>query len=99
MEKLYAKFKGERFEILAVSIDAPGIQAVAPFMKKSNLTFPALIDAEGTIKTAYGISGVPESFIVDKQGILVAKIIGPVDWADPGVFRFFDELIQKPAPQ
>ena len=98
MEKLYQKFKGENFEILAVSIDEPGLKAVAPFMKKSNLTFPALIDSEGTIKAVYGITGVPESFIIDKQGILIKKIVGPVDWAAPNVFQFFNELIQKPLP-
>jgi len=95
MEKLYQKFKRKNFEILAVSIDEPGLKAVAPFMKKSSLTFPALIDSEGTIKTVYGITGIPESFIIDKQGILIKKIIGPVDWATPKIFRFFSELIQK----
>jgi len=99
MEKLYQKFKGENFEILAVSIDEPGLKAVAPFMKKSGLTFPALIDSEGTIKTVYGITGIPESFIIDQQGILIKKIVGPVDWAATNVFRFFSELIQKPLPQ
>ena len=99
MEKLYRKFKGKNFEILAVSIDEPGLKAVAPFMKKSNLTFPALIDSEGAIKAVYGITGVPESFIVDKQGILIKKIVGPVDWATPDIFRFFSEVIEKPYPR
>jgi len=99
MEKLYRNFKGQDFEILAVSIDAPGLKAVAPFMKKYNLTFPALIDSEGAIKTVYGITGVPESFIIDKQGILIKKIVGPVNWATPNIFRFFSELIRKPMPQ
>lgn len=96
MEKLYQKFEAENFEILAVSIDESGLKAVAPFMKKTGLTFPALIDSEGTIKTAYRITGIPESFIIDKQGFLIKKIVGPVDWASPKVFRFFSELIQKP---
>jgi peroxiredoxin len=99
MEKLYRKFKGENFEILAVSIDEPGLKAVAPFMKKSNLTFPALIDSEGAIKAVYGITGIPESFIIDQQGILLKKIVGPVDWATPNIFRFFSDLIQKPLPR
>ena len=99
MEKLYRKFKGEDFEILAVSIDAPGLKVVAPFMKKYNLTFPALIDSEGAVKTVYGITGVPESFIIDQQGILIKKIVGPVNWATPNIFRFFSELIGKPMPQ
>jgi peroxiredoxin len=99
MEKLYRKFKGKNFEILAVSIDEPGLKAVAPFMKKSNLTFPALIDSEGAVKAVYGITGIPESFIIDQQGLLLKKIVGPVDWATPNIFRFFSELIQKPLPR
>ena len=95
MEKLYHKFKEQNFEILAVSIDESGLKAVAPFMKKKRLTFPALIDSDGTIKSAYRITAIPESFIIDKQGILVKKIVGPLDWADPQVFRFFGDLIEK----
>ncbi len=98
MEKLYRKFKGENFEILAVSIDEPGLKAVAPFMEKTRLTFPALIDSKGTIKPVYRITGIPESFIIDKQGVLIKKIVGPIDWAAPQVFRFFSSLIQKPTP-
>lgn len=96
MEKVYQKLEGEDFEILAVSIDSLGPDAVAPFMKKYNLTFPALIDSEGTIRITYRATGVPESFIIDKNGILVKKIIGPLDWANPGVLRYFQVLIQKP---
>ena len=93
MEKLYQKFKGQNFEILAVSIDETGLKAVAPFMKKTRLTFPALIDSKGTIKTTYRITGVPESFIIDKQGFLIRKIVGPVDWQSPKILDFFSELI------
>ena len=96
MQKLYERFKGERFEILAVSIDAEGQKAVAPFMRKMNLTFPALLDPKETIKPLYRITGVPESFIIDKDGIVVEKIIGPIDWAAPKVFLFFRDLIEKP---
>ncbi len=98
MEKLYQKLKGEYFEILAVSIDSLGVKAVVPFMKKFKLTFPALIDSAGTIRQDYGITGVPESFIIDKNGILVKKIIGPLDWTRPEVLRFFQELIRNPKP-
>jgi peroxiredoxin len=93
METVYKEFKGENFEILAVSIDALGAKAVAPFMKKYNLSFPALLDPEGTIKTLYQTTGVPESFIINRQGILVEKIIGPRNWAAPEVVRYFRDLI------
>ena len=96
MQRLYEKFKGENFEILAVSIDSEGREAVAPFMRKMNLTFPALLDPGETIRHLYGITGVPESFIIDKKGIVVEKIIGPINWATPEVFLLFKDLIHKP---
>ena len=95
MQRLYERFKGEQFEILAVSIDADGREAVAPFMQQMNLTFPALLDPKEKIWSLYGITGVPESFIVDRGGILVNKVIGPMDWSSPQVFDFFQVLIQK----
>ena len=95
MQRLYEKFKGKNFDILAVSIDSESREAVEPFMRKMNLTFPALLDPGETIRSLYGITGVPESFIIDQQGILVEKIIGPINWATPEVFRFIQDLILK----
>ena len=95
MQKLYERFNGENFEILAVSIDATGREAVAPFVRTMNLTFPIMLDPKEVIRPLYGITGVPESFIIDKEGIVVEKIIGPLDWATPKVFSFFQDLLNK----
>ncbi|MGD2186287.1 MAG: TlpA disulfide reductase family protein [Desulfobacterales bacterium] len=93
MEKLYQELKGENFEILAVSIDAAGKKAVAPFMKKYNLSFPVLMDPDGSIQTLYQTTGVPESFIINQEGVLIEKIIGARDWATSEILRFFRGLI------
>lgn len=95
MEKLYQELKGENFEILAVSIDVLGAKEVIPFMKKHKLSFPALTDTKGAIKSLYQTTGVPESFIIDKNGIIVEKVIGPRDWATLGAIRYFRNLIQR----
>ena len=95
MEKLYQEFKDDNLEILAVSIDALGAEVVGPFMQKYNLTFPALLDPEGTIRQSYQVTGVPESFIIDQQGVLAKKIIGAADWSSPGVLSFFRNLLQN----
>ena len=96
MQKLYERFNGENFEILAVSIDSKGSEAVAPFIRTMNLTFPVLLDPKEDIRPLYGITGVPESFIIDKEGTVVEKIIGPIDWATPKAFQFFQDLMNKP---
>jgi len=95
MEKLYQELKDEKFVILAVSIDESGADVVRPFMKKHKLSFPALIDSAGTLKNLYRTTGVPESFIISKQGGILEEIIGPRDWAAPGALKYFRSLIQE----
>jgi peroxiredoxin len=95
MEKLHQQLKGEDFEILAVSIDKKGIEAVLPFMEKHNLSFTALIDSKESLKYKYQTRGVPETFIIDRNGIIVEKVIGPRDWAAPEVIDYFRNLIQR----
>jgi len=95
MEKLHQELKGEKFVILAVSIDESGAKAVRPFMKKHKLSFPALIDSAGTISSLYQTSGVPESFIIDKKGRIVEEVIGPRDWAADGAIRYFRSMIRS----
>jgi cytochrome c biogenesis protein CcmG/thiol:disulfide interchange protein DsbE len=96
MEKLYQQLKGEDFEILAISIDATGAKAVGPFMKEYGLSFPALLDTGGTIQDLYGTTGIPESYVIGKEGFVEEIVIGPKDWSTPEVVRFFRELIQRP---
>jgi peroxiredoxin len=95
MEKLHQELKNEDFEILAVSIDESGAEAVRPFMEKYQLSFRALVDPEGNIKNMYRMTGVPETFIIDKDGKIAEEIIGPRDWAAPGAIRYFRDLIRK----
>jgi len=95
LERLYNKFKDDDFELLAVSIDEDGAMAIEPFIKKHNLTFPVLVDPEGSILDLYGSTGVPESFIVRKDGIIDDKVIGAIDWTSPKVIEYFQDLIKQ----
>jgi peroxiredoxin len=64
-------------------------------MEKHKLGFPVLLDTKGDIKTLYQATGIPESFIIDGEGIIVEKIIGPRDWASSSAIRYFRNLIQS----
>ena len=95
MEKLYQALKGDDFEILAVSVDVSGAKVVTPFMKKNKLSFPALTDTKGSIKSLYQTTGIPESFIIGKDGNIAEKVIGPRDWATPDAIRYFRNLVRE----
>ena len=93
MEKLHQRFKDKDFVMLAVSIDKDGKKAVEPFMKEYKLTFPALLDSAGTTSKLYETTGVPETFIIDKKGIVIHKVIGPRDWSVDSIFGVFEKII------
>jgi peroxiredoxin len=99
MQRLYDQLHDRGLTVLAVSIDALGEQIVAPFMQEHQLSFPALLDTQGTIERLYRTGGVPESFIIDKQGRLVEKVVGPRDWAHPQVIAMFERLLAAPMPK
>ncbi len=81
MEILYENFKQDGLVILAVSIDRVTTKKdIPPFVKSMNLTLPILVDSWGQTDKRYKLMGVPETYIIDQQGILQEKVIGPRDW-------------------
>jgi peroxiredoxin len=89
MQRLYEAFGDEDFEILAVSVDAPFGEADAfgrpggdleGFATQLGLTFPILQNPTGDIQRQYQTTGVPESFLLDKNGVIVKKVAGPTEW-------------------
>lgn len=92
MQRLYDALEGEDFEILAVSVDArigetdqggrPGGD-LAAFAESLDLTFPILHNPEGDIQRTYQTTGVPESFLIGKDGIIRKKVAGETAWDAP----------------
>ena len=95
MEKVYRKFKDQGLEMLTISVDKDQ-SLIQPFLKEYDLTFPVLLDPNSeTAKKAYKTTGVPETFIVNKQGIIVHKAIGPRDWATNDAMAAFKQLVEQ----
>lgn len=95
MQKLYQTFKKDGFEMLTVSVDKDQ-SLIKPFMDKYNLTFPVLLDPKSELaKGSYKTTGVPETFIVNRKGIIVYKAIGPDDWSTPEMMEAFSKLIKE----
>ena len=81
--------------MIAVSVDPGGKEVVQDYFRKAGVTLPVLLDSDQRVGKRYGITGVPETFIIDKKGVIVKKIIGPLDWSHPDVVSFFNEMIKK----
>jgi peroxiredoxin len=94
IEKLYRNFQGKDFEILAVSVDEGGPDAIRSFLKQNRLTLPVLLDPGAPVSKTYGTFKFPETYIVDRNGIVKYKAIGPRDWSDPATIKALQDLIE-----
>lgn len=83
MERLHQRFAGSDFRIVAVSVDQEGPDVVTAFADSLRLTFDILHDQSGAIQGVYQTVGVPETFLIDRDGVIVKKIIGAADWDAP----------------
>ena len=95
MEMLYQKLQGREFEILAINVGGEGEKIIRPFMDKHSLTFPVLLDPDKKTYGLYRLTGIPETFIIDKNGIIDSKIIGGQDWTARKWLHYFDRIIEK----
>ncbi|MBW3569911.1 MAG: TlpA family protein disulfide reductase [Gemmatimonadetes bacterium] len=89
MERLHRELGPRGLKIVAVSVDAapgavaPGGQTggdVAEFARQLGLTFTIWHDPSGDIQRTYRTTGVPESFIIDRDGVIQKKVIGATEW-------------------
>lgn len=51
--------------------------SAATFVRQHRWTFPVLIDSSGTVGSAYGLTGLPTTFLLDRQGRILRRLIGP----------------------
>ena len=96
MERLAQVLKGEPFVALAVDVgeDAETIEAFTSQLD-TTLTFPILLDTRGRSMQAWKVSGLPTTFLVDKQGRIVASAIGGREFNHPEIVQTVRELIGK----
>jgi peroxiredoxin len=96
MQALYDSLAGRGFRIAAISIDEGSPEDVVAFAQKFGLTFDILHDRSGTVERLYQTTGVPESFLLDRRGILVKRVIGAHDWASPANRSTVERLLAQP---
>lgn len=94
MMKLNKFMSGKPYQMVCVSVDEGGKKAIEEFFKNSGFSLPAYLDPTGQAAKTYGITGVPETFVIDKNGILVKKVIGGLDWNSPEVISFLEDLMK-----
>jgi len=95
LERLRRRLSGTGFEVLSVTIDDPvSYEAVEEFRREFSLSFPILLDPERKAYDSYGATGVPETYLIDAQGRLVERFIGPRNWDEDRYPRTVQRLME-----
>ena len=94
MQRLYAKMPKDKFKMVALyNRDTP--ELVKNFVTKLGITIPILDDQQNILGERYGLTGLPETFIVDKRGVLREKFIGPKEWDSPEIVDLLTKYINE----
>jgi len=78
--------------ILGVSVDEDP-SAYEKFLKDQHINYLTYLDPSKKIATDYGTSMWPETYIIDRKGVIIRKIIGPQDWNSPDLLSYFDAIL------
>jgi peroxiredoxin len=91
-ESLYEKMKDKPFQMLGILFrDEP--RNLIPYLRHVKVSIPTLISPDDEVAALYGITGVPETFIVDKNGIIREKVVGPREWDSPENVRLIEKWL------
>lgn len=66
-------------------------------VRKMGVTFPVLVDANSIVARQYGLTGVPETYIIDPQGVLREKFIGPLNWDSAAALTLLGKYLPQSA--
>lgn len=94
MDRLYREFKGQGFEIVAVNVKDKREDALA-FIKKNKISYPVMMDPEGDVGLLYGAFAMPTTYLIDRNGVVLARMWGSMDWNSPAARKLIGEIVQQ----
>ncbi len=95
LEILHKQFKEKDFAVLTVSVDYEGARPVQEFIRKQGYTFPVLLDPKSEVLDLFEVKGIPTTFLIDKNGKMIGRAIGPRDWKCQEAISLISVLLEK----
>lgn len=78
--KLYDEFQDSGLVVLGVNVREKST-IVEKYVKKEKVSFPVVLDRDGSVTRDYGVRSHPTHFIIDRQGQMIGKVMGARNWA------------------
>lgn len=96
MREFARSFSGDRLRLLAISLDESD-QEMRKFLIDEGIMpedFVVAHDVDGEVSARYGSRLLPETWIVDPEGHVIARVQGAIDWTRPDVLELFEVLLR-----
>jgi peroxiredoxin len=95
-DRLHREFAAQGLSVIGVNA-REGTAAVREYSKELGLTFPLVLDSNGEINAAYGVIGLPTTFVIGRDGRAVALAVGPREWTSAPARTLIETLLAEPA--
>jgi len=95
LESLHRGLATEGLAVVGVNVREEGA-AILEYAGALGLTFPLFLDPQGEIQSAYGVIGLPTTFLIARDGRAVARAIGSRDWGGPQARALIRALLMEP---
>ena len=92
MGRLYERLGNDGFSLLAVNVREPA-GLVEAFAEEFEMNFPYYLDEAGEAAEAVGITGIPTSILIDRDGIAAAVVVGALEWDDEKLLEALENWI------
>ncbi len=91
LESFAESTRGQGVTVIGVSVDQ-NVNELREFVSRHRLSFPIARDPDQALASRFGTYKFPETYILDRDGKVAEKIIGPIDWQDPRMLSFVHAL-------
>ncbi len=98
LDRLQARFGGPDFAVVPLSIDRQGVPAVKKFYEEIGIAHLGLyVDSSGRTGAALGLTGLPTTLLIDREGNEVARLVGPTEWDSPEMVALLEQYLKTGA--
>ncbi len=100
LDRLQGRLGSDRFAVVAISVDREGLEVVRPFLAKTQIaTLASYVDPKGASMRAFGVRGLPTTFVIDHTGKDAGHIEGQARWDTPEAEALIRYYLGHAAPQ
>ncbi len=97
LDRLQAALGDRALRVVAVSIDRGGVTAIRRFATRLGLAHLGLYhDPKGALFRAFGVTGLPASFLIDRNGAILGAYAGPAEWDGPEARALIEYYLNRP---